>query len=64
MPTKVIYHIETVKQITTKSGRVTMVISLVDEDGMSLKAFTNSCLKNDLKDFGLGEELLIKPLGK
>ena len=45
-------------------GRVTMVISLVDEDEMSLKAFTTSCLKNDLKDFGLGGEWFLKPLGK
>ena len=36
---KVIYHIETVKQIIMKSGRVTMVISL-DDVVASLKAFT------------------------
>ena len=51
-PKKVIYCFETVEQITTKSGRVTMVISLVDEDRMSLTAFAISCLENDLKDFG------------
>ena len=31
-----------------------MVVSLVDEDGVSLKAFTTSCFKNDLKGFRLG----------
>ena len=36
---KVIYCIETAEQITTRLGRVTMVVSLVDEDGMNLKAF-------------------------
>ena len=36
VPKKVICHIETVEQITTKSGRMTMVISLVDNDGMNL----------------------------
>ena len=36
VPKKVICHIETVEQITTKSGRMTMAISLVDNDGMSL----------------------------
>ena len=41
-----------------------MVISLVDEDGTSLKAFATSCLKNDLKDLGLGQEWFIKSLGK
>ena len=61
---KVICHIETVEQITTKLGRVTMVINLVDEDGTSLKALVTSCLKNDLKDFGLGGEWFIRPLSK
>ena len=28
-----------------------MVVSLVDEDGKSLKVFATSCLGNDLKDF-------------
>ena len=64
VPMKVIYYIETVEQITTKSGRVTMVISLVDEDGASLKAFATSCHENDLKDYGLGEEWFIRSLGK
>ena len=63
VPTEVIYHIETVEQITTKS-RVKMVASLVDEDGTSFKAFTTSCLEKDLKDFGWGEEWFIKSLGK
>ena len=45
-----------------KLGRVTTVISLGDEDRTSLKAFDTSCLENDLKDFGLGEEWFIKPL--
>ena len=39
VPMKVIYCIETAEQITTRLGRVTMVVSLVDEDGMNLKAF-------------------------
>ena len=64
VPAKIIYHIETVVQLTMKLGRVTMVVSLVDEDGVSLKAFTTSCLENNLKDFGLGEELFIRPVGK
>ena len=64
VPMKVIYHIETVKQITTKSGRVTMVVSLIGEDRISLKAFATSCFKNDLRDFGLGGEWFIKPLDK
>ena len=64
VPTEVIYHIETVEQITMKSGRVAMVISLVDENGMSLKAFATSCIENDLKDFSLGEEWFIRTLGK
>ena len=29
-----------------------------------VKAFATSCLKNDLKDFVLGEEWFISPLGK
>ena len=41
-----------------------MLVSLGDEDGTSLKAFATSCLENDLKDFGLGEEWFIGPLGK
>ena len=63
VPSEVIYHIETVEQITTKS-RVATVISLVDEDGISFKAFATSCLEKDLKDFGWGEELFIRSLGK
>ena len=50
MPTGVIYQIESVEEITTKSGRVTVAVILVDEDGTSLKAFTISCLQKDLKD--------------
>ena len=50
VPTEVIYHIETVEQITMKSG-VATVASLVDENGVSLKAFTTSCLEKDLVDF-------------
>ena len=53
---KVIYHIETIKQITMKSGRVKMVAILVDEGRTSFKAFTIRCFKNDLKDFSLGGE--------
>ena len=64
MPTEVIYCIEKVGQITTKSGRVTMVASLVDEDGMSFKVFPTGCLENDLRDFGWAEEWFIKSLGK
>ena len=51
MPTEVIYRIESVEDIPTKS-EVATVISLVDEDGMSLKAFATSCLEKDLGDFG------------
>ena len=51
------------KEITTKLG-VATVISLVNEDGMSFKAFTTSCLEKDLRDFSWGEEWLIKFLGK
>ena len=40
VPMKVIYHIETVEQITTKFWRVTKVVSLINEDIISLKAFT------------------------
>ena len=64
MPTEVIYHIEKAEQISTKSGRVIMVVSLVDEDGTSFKAFPAGCLKNDLRDFGWGDEWFIKSLGK
>ena len=64
MPTEVIYCIERVGQITTKSGRVIMVVSLVDEDGMSFKAFPASCLKNGLRDFSWDDEWFIKSLGK
>ena len=52
--TDVIYHIEKAGQITTKSGRIIMVVSLVDEDGTSFKAFPAGCLKNDLRDFSWG----------
>ena len=48
--TEVIYHTETVKQITMKSG-VATVLSLVDENGMSIKVFTTSCLEKDLVNF-------------
>ena len=41
-----------------------MVISLANEDGMRLKAFATSCLKNDLNDFVLGGEWFIRPLAK
>ena len=64
MPTEVIYHIERVGQITTKSERVIMAVSFVDEDGMSFKAFPISCLINNLRDFSWGEEWFIKSLGK
>ena len=64
VPTKVIYHNETVEQITMKLGRVTMVISLVDENGTSLKEFSTSYLQNNLKDFGLGREWFIRLLDK
>ena len=63
MPIEVISQIESVEEITTKSG-VAIVISLVNEDGMSFKAFATSCLEKDLRDFGWGEEWFIKPLGK
>ena len=56
VPMKVIYQIETIEQITMKSGRVKMVAILVDESRTSFKAFTTSCFKNDLKDFSLGGE--------
>ena len=56
MSTEVIYNIETVEQIATKLGRVAAVVTLVDEDGMSPKAFVTSCLEKDLRDFGWGEE--------
>ena len=58
VPTKVIYHTETVKQVTMKSGRVATVVSLVDENGTSLKAFTTSCFEKDLVNFGLGEDMV------
>ena len=48
VPTEVIYIIEKVGQISTKLGRVIMVVSLVDEDGTSFKTFSAGCLKNDL----------------
>ena len=64
VPTEVIYCTEKVGQITSKSGRVIMVVSLVDEDGTSFKAFPISCLKNDLRDFSCGDEWFIKSLGK
>ena len=41
-----------------------MVVSLVDKDGTSLKAFTTSYLENDLKDFGLCDKWFIRPLGQ
>ena len=51
VPIVVIYRIESVKEITPKSG-LAMVVSLVDEDGMSFEAFAASCLEKDLIDFG------------
>ena len=51
VPTEIIYCTEKVGQITTKSERVIMVVSLVDKDGISLKAFPASCLRNNLRDF-------------
>ena len=48
----------------TRSGRLAMVVSLVDENGPSFKAFTASCLANDLRGFGWCEEWFIKSLGK
>ena len=56
--------IEGFGQITTKSGKVIMIISLVDKDGTSFKTFSTGCLKNDLRDFGWGKEWFIKSLGK
>ena len=50
MPTEVIYHMESVKRISTKFGR-SMVVSLVDKDEKTLKVFATSCLEKDLKDF-------------
>ena len=47
--------------MTTESGRVMMVVSLVDIDGTSPKAFATFCLEIDLKDFSLGGEWFIKP---
>ena len=41
-----------------------MVVSLVDEDGTSPKAFATSYLENNLKDFTLGGEWFITPSGK
>ena len=62
MSTEVFCCIEKVGQITTKSGRVIIVISLVDEDGKSFKTFPTGCLKNDLKYFGWDDEWSIKSL--
>ena len=64
MSTEVIYCIEKVGQITMKSGRVIMVVSLVDEDGKSFKTFPASCPEDDLRDFSWGDEWFIKSLGK
>ena len=56
MPNEVIYHIEKVWQITTKLRRVIIFLSLVDEDGMSFKAFPTGCLENDPTDFDWVDE--------
>ena len=41
-----------------------MVVSLVDKNGMSFKAFPSSCIKNDLRVFSWGrKEWFIKSLG-
>ena len=64
VPTEVIHRTEKVRQITTKLGSVTIVATLIDEDGASFKAFHTGCLENDLRDFGWGEEWFIKSLGK
>ena len=63
VPIVVIYRIESVKEITPKSG-LAVVVSLVDEDGMSFEAFATSCLEKDLIDFGWGKEWFIKSLGQ
>ena len=63
MPTEVIYHIGSVEQISTKFGK-SVVVSLVDRDGKTLKAFATSCLEKDLKDFSQKEKRFIRPLGK
>ena len=41
-----------------------MAVNLVDEEGMSLKAFATGCLNNELKDFSVDGEWFIRPLGK
>ena len=41
-----------------------MVVSLIDENGVSFNSFPTGCLENDLRDFGWDEEWFIKSLGK
>ena len=55
MRTEIIYHIESVERKISKFGE-SMVISLVDRDGKTLKAFATSCLEKDLKDFSWKEK--------
>ena len=63
VPTKAIYHIESIERISTKFGR-SMVVSLVDRDGKTLMTFATSCLEKDLKDFSLKEKWFTRPLGE
>ena len=64
VPAEVIYCIWKVGKITTKLDRVIMAVSLVDEAGMSFKAFPTGCLRDDLRDFSWDEEWFIKSLAK
>ena len=61
--TEVIYRIKSVEVMSTKIGSA-MVVNLVDKNGMSLKVFSTSCLKYDLRDFSLDGEWFIRLLGK
>ena len=54
VPTKVIYRIESVEEISTIIGSA-MVVNLVEKSGTRFKAFAISCLMKDLKDFSLGK---------
>jgi len=62
VPTNVIYHIENVEDIPTQKGRA-MVVSLVDAEGVKLKAFATSILEKALAEFNWSGRYFIKSLG-
>ena len=61
VPTGIIYKIENVEEVNTKKGNAT-VVDLMDHDGLRLRAWATSILRDDLK--GRTGICYVKPLEK